>query len=109
MPTTSSVSTPLRDDAFGEAARVGLQGFERVGVECLDVVVVDRRRFSEDLFVGHRSKQLRFRDPPHPLLAQRCPILPKVCHELASEFYRCVDRQGMPASLLHVASPEGKR
>ena len=74
-----------RDDALRQVARVRLEGLERPGLERLDVVVVHRRRFREDLFFGHRGEQLGLGDTTGPLLAQLRTVLPQVGHELAQQ------------------------
>ena len=82
MPTTSSVSTPRGNDAFGQVARVGLQRLDATGLEHLDVVVVDGGRLGEELLRRHRGEQFGFGDPAGPLLAQNRSVLPQVLDQL---------------------------
>jgi hypothetical protein len=74
-----------RNDALRQVARVSLQRLERPRLERLDVVVVHRGRFREDLLFRHRREQLRARDAPRPFLAQLRAVLPQVRHQLAQQ------------------------
>ena len=105
MPTTSSVSTPRGMMRSERLRACHLQRLQRVGLECFDVVVVNRGCLSEDFFVRHRSQQLCPGDASCPFLAEPRSILSKMRDELASEFNCCIDRQEVPVSLLHVGLP----
>src|SRR5262249_44981049 len=78
---------PPRDDAFGQAPRVGLQGLERAGLERLDVVVVHGGRLGENLVPRHDREQLRGGDAARPLLARLGACIGEVGVALAEVRY----------------------
>ena len=73
------------NDALGEVARVVLERLDRAGLEHLDIVVVHRRRFGEDLLLRQSGQQPRLADPPRPLLPQLRAVVAKVGDQLGEQ------------------------
>ena len=73
------------NDAFREISRVSLQRLKSFRLESLNVTVIHRGCFREDLFFGHRGEQARLRDAHHPFLAQLRSVLPQVRDEFSQE------------------------
>jgi hypothetical protein len=71
------------DDPLRQVARVVLEGLDGARLEHFDVVVVDRRRFGEDLVRRQGGEQPRLRDTARPLLPQLGPVGAEMRHELS--------------------------
>ena len=71
------------DDALRQVLGVRLQRLQCPGLQGLEVAVVDRRGFGEDLILRHGRQQMGLDDPADPFLAQLRPILYEVSDDLA--------------------------
>src|SRR6266704_1333119 len=73
--------TQLREEWVGRISETRLltaMTKEEIFAEATSVY--DRSCFRENLFLGHRGEQARFRNAPHPFLAELRPVLPEVRH-----------------------------